>query len=181
MPDYSEGKIYSIRTHQTDEIYYGSTTQPLSYRFNDHKSNYKRYLKYETNYVSSFEVLKYNDAYIELVENYPCENREQLSKREGEIIRSNECVNKRIEGRTLEEWHTDNMETTKERIKNYYNKNRDKILQYQTKYRETKGDKIEARQKTKKVCECGTEVSKRHFSRHLQSIHHKEYINKQNK
>ena len=33
-------------------------------------------------------------------ENYPCENEEQLNKREGEIIREIGTVNKQIAGRT---------------------------------------------------------------------------------
>jgi predicted GIY-YIG superfamily endonuclease len=43
--DYKNGKIYAIRSHQTDEIYIGSTTQSLSKRFSNHKSKYKLYLE----------------------------------------------------------------------------------------------------------------------------------------
>ena len=40
--------------------------------------------------------------YIELYEEYPCENIEQLRKREGEIIRElKPTLNKRIEDRTI--------------------------------------------------------------------------------
>jgi len=60
----------------------------------------------------SGEILQYPDAYIELIENFPCENKEQLNKREGEIIRSMDCVNKRIAGRTMPEYRKD----TKDRI-----------------------------------------------------------------
>ena len=31
---------------------------------------------------------------IELVENYPCNSKEELEKKEGEYIKNNECVNK---------------------------------------------------------------------------------------
>ena len=65
------GKIYSIRSHQTDLIYIGSTIETrLSARLSKHRSDYKRYImsgKFNY-YVSSFEILKYNDAYIELIE-----------------------------------------------------------------------------------------------------------------
>ena len=42
MPDYSKGKIYTIRC-RTDEtlIYVGSTIQPLNRRFSKHKTEYK--------------------------------------------------------------------------------------------------------------------------------------------
>lgn len=29
MPDYNKGKIYSLRSHQTNDIYIGSTCQKL--------------------------------------------------------------------------------------------------------------------------------------------------------
>ena len=42
MPDYSKGKIYTIRCFNDDtKIYVGSTTQTLSKRFGDHKSHSK--------------------------------------------------------------------------------------------------------------------------------------------
>ena len=42
-----------------------------------------------------------NVFYIELVEDYPCENHYQLRKREGELIREMKpTVNKQIECRT---------------------------------------------------------------------------------
>ena len=45
MRDYSQGKIYCIRSHETDLIYIGSTIQPLSIRMGKHRDSYKRYLK----------------------------------------------------------------------------------------------------------------------------------------
>ena len=43
---YANGKIYTIRSHQTDKYYIGSTTQPLSKRFYQHKQLYKRFFKH---------------------------------------------------------------------------------------------------------------------------------------
>jgi hypothetical protein len=39
---------------------------------------------------------KYDDVRIELIEEFPCENKMELNKREGHYIRTLECVNKRI-------------------------------------------------------------------------------------
>ena len=39
--DYKNGKIYTIRSFQTDKYYIGSTCTMLSKRFSNHKSNYK--------------------------------------------------------------------------------------------------------------------------------------------
>ncbi len=37
MPNYANGKIYTIRFHNSNEIYIGSTTQSLPVRFGGHK------------------------------------------------------------------------------------------------------------------------------------------------
>ena len=66
MPDYSLGKVYCVRSYQTDKIYIGSTCQKyLSTRFQEHKRI--------TNKTTSKIIVDYGDAYIELLENFPCE------------------------------------------------------------------------------------------------------------
>ena len=47
---------------------------------------------------------------IELIENYCCECKEELLRREGHYIRENECVNKLIAGRTKKEYKSENKE-----------------------------------------------------------------------
>jgi hypothetical protein len=81
--------LYSIRSHQTEKYYVGSTYQTLSKRFSDHKRNYKRYLKNSGKYCASFDILKYDDAYIELLESCSGLDRYSLYKKEGEYIRAN--------------------------------------------------------------------------------------------
>ena len=145
--DYKNGKIYSIRSYQTDQIYIGSTTQSLSKRFSKHKSDYKKYIKCNNIcYISSFKILQFEDAYIELLEECPCENKEQLCKREGELIRIYDCVNKVISGRTRKEYKEQN----KDKIKEYYDKNKDTILEKQKiLYQENKDKKKEYYNKNK--------------------------------
>ena len=58
------GRVYTIRSHQTDDIYIGSTTQTLSQRMTDHRKNYKQYLDKKRNYITSYEIVQYEDAYI---------------------------------------------------------------------------------------------------------------------
>ena len=105
MPDYSKAKIYAIKSDQLDKIYIGSTCRPLNIRFNEHKSKKNNLTKEK-----SKEILVFNDAKIYLIENYPCNNKDELRKREGEIIRQNNCVNKQIAGRSTKEWIEDNKE-----------------------------------------------------------------------
>jgi hypothetical protein len=111
--DYKEAKIYAIRSYQTDKIYIGSTCQPLYKRFYQHK---------KMNDTSSKEILDLNDAYIELLENFPCSNRDELKKREGELIRDNNSVNKNVAGRNRCQWYKDNKKTILEKQHERYNK-----------------------------------------------------------
>lgn len=108
MPNYANSKIYAIRSNQTDKIYIGSTVQPLSVRMAQHRAEHKNG---RTDACSSTEIMQYADAYIELIEEIKCENKDQLRKREGEIIRNTaNCVNKCIAGRTKADWTQENKE-----------------------------------------------------------------------
>ena len=129
---YNTSMIYTIRSPTTDKYYIGSTTQKLCKRFSDHKINYKLYLKGAFNFITSFELLELGDAYIELLEEINCNNKTQLVKREGELIREHkkDCVNKRIDGRTPKEYNIDN----KEHIKQYRIDNKEHIKEYGKRY-----------------------------------------------
>ena len=94
MPDYQKGKIYKIISNETDEVYIGSTTQTLSLRLGGHKRNYKKYLNNKYSYTTSYNILKYDDVKIILIEECPCDNREQLLKREQYYIDNMDCINK---------------------------------------------------------------------------------------
>lgn len=115
MNKFLKAQIYTIRSHQTDDIYIGSTTQLLCRRFADHKNNYTRYLAGRYNNVTSFKIVKYEDCYIELLEAFPCETKAELCKREGELIRLHKCVNKYIAGRTKLEYYQTNKEQINEK------------------------------------------------------------------
>lgn len=68
MTDYKKGKIYAIKSKETEEVYIGSTCTTLKKRMSSHISNYKRSLlgvKPEMD-SNSGKILKYADAYIEL-------------------------------------------------------------------------------------------------------------------
>ena len=130
MPNYQNGKIYTIRSHQTDKVYVGSTTQALSVRMGGHRADFKSYNKGVGNYVTSFELLKYDDAYIELIELYPCNSKVELDRGEGVYIRQMDCVNKRIAGRTSVEYYQDNKEQIKEYRAEYYQDNKEAFREY---------------------------------------------------
>jgi hypothetical protein len=112
MVNYQNSKIYKIWSPQTDKIYIGSTVKLLCRRMADHKSDYKAYLEGRQHFISSYKLIELSDCAIELIENYSCNSREELNKREGEIIRQNKdnCVNYQIAGRTKLQWRNDNNE-----------------------------------------------------------------------
>ena len=155
MPNYQNAKIYKLWCHETDEIYIGSTTNLLSKRLKQHKY---------PNYTASSRILfeKSNNVMIELIENYPCENKDQLNKREGELIRELDCVNKLIAGRTNQQ---------------YYQDNRDKIIEYQKQYRQENCDKIREKQDEKITCKCGCKIMRRNLARHMQTDNHIQLMN----
>ena len=126
MVNYQHGKIYSIRSPHSELIYIGSTTRRLSERFGKHKSPLNR--------CSSKQVIDLGDAYIELVEEYPCSNKEDLQRREGQIIRNMICVNKQIAGRTKDEYYQDNIEDIIIKRKQYYKDNTEIIRIKQNQY-----------------------------------------------
>jgi len=94
----ADGKIYKIISDSTDKIYIGSTTKKkLSERLSQHRKDYRKWLKNPKKYdrITSFEILKYCDCRIVLIENYPCNNKDELRQRE-EFYRKeyiNNCVN----------------------------------------------------------------------------------------
>lgn len=126
MPNYQQSKIYKLWSPSKNLVYYGSTVQTLAQRLTKHKNHYKTYEK-TNHYYSSFIILECEDYKIELIEEYPCNNKEQLLKKEGEYIRTNECVNFEIAGRTNKEYYKDNKEKYIERSKKYYNDNKKQI------------------------------------------------------
>ncbi len=69
MPDYNNGKIYTVRFNKSNEIYIGSTTQSLAVRFGGHKNHYKcsLYQLIKSKYNGDWSV-----CYYELYENYSC-------------------------------------------------------------------------------------------------------------
>lgn len=141
--DYNKGKIYVIRNHINDNLYVGSTTQTLSKRLSYHKSDSqnKKYKLYQ-----AIDELGFENFYIELIENYPCDTKEQLTAREGYFIRLFGTFvngyNKNIAGRTLKEWFQDNKDEIAKQAKQYYEENKEKILDYGRLYKKNHKEEI---------------------------------------
>lgn len=64
--------------------------------------------------------MKYDDVCIELIEEFPCNSKVELLKREGEIIKQTpNCVNRCVAGRTKKEWDEANREHVRQYSKMY--------------------------------------------------------------
>ena len=129
MPDYSLGKIYKIVGN--GKVYVGSTTRPLlCQRMTEHRSKCKLWKEGKEKYkISSFECLEDPKCYIELLEVYPCDSRDELHKCERKWIDALECINKVIPTRTVKEYDKTYREQIKERKKKEYDKNKIQINQ----------------------------------------------------
>jgi len=146
---YNHSKIYKICSNKTDKIYIGSTTQILAKRLYEHVLNYKQYLKTNTKYISSIEIIKLEDYYIVLIEECNFNNKEQLLKREGEIIKLNinNVINNRIAGRTHKEYQNDNKEHIAEQKKQYRQDNKEHLTEQKIQYRQDNKEHIAECQK----------------------------------
>jgi len=129
MPSFNNGKIYKLWSPQGDDIYIGSTTQSLSVRKAEHKRTCNN------DFCCSSKILfqKYDDVRIELIEEFPCENKMELNKREGHYIRTLDCINKQIPGRTRKEIN--------ERQRNYRENNIEKIIERRQKNKEKENER----------------------------------------
>ena len=146
MVDYQKAKIYRIVNDINGMCYYGSTTQTLSMRMSKHRWSLKNLTR--KTYLKFGEI---TDCKIFLVENYPCENKEQLLKRERFFVENNSCVNKQMPGRSIPE------------SKAFYRlNNKDKINK-------------------KSSCDCGGKFTCGNKSKHVKTTKHILYIeNKSN-
>lgn len=155
MPDYQNGKIYKIVCDTTNKVYYGSTTKKyLSSRLNTHKHAYLNNLN---SYTSRY-VLEGGNYSIILVENYPCNSKDELHQRERYYIENNNCVN-RVNPYIS---NIEKIENKKQVWQNWYSTNKD-IL------KEKKQQKIN--------CECGGLYTHNHKSTHYKTKKHLDFIN----
>jgi hypothetical protein len=183
MPDYQKGKIYKLISPSKNLVYYGSTIQTLSQRLGGHIRDKKVVIKTNNKHrsCSSFLVLECGDYKIELVEDYPCNNKQQLEKKEGEYIRNNECVNKNVAGRTDKEYYIDNVDKLKEQGKQYYNNNVDKVKEKHKEYYNDNVVKISERIKKNRENnpEKFKERSKKYYNNNVDKVKEKkkEYYN----
>jgi hypothetical protein len=141
--NYQNGKIYRLDCLTTNEVYIGSTCQPtVAKRLTQHVSAFKRWKNTGKKYTSSFPIIERDNYNITMIELYPCNSKDELSSREGYFIRSMVCVNKQVAGRSRQDYYEANREQILENKKDYYEANKEQILEKHKKYCEDNYEQI---------------------------------------
>jgi hypothetical protein len=147
MPDYSQGKIYKITNDFNDKVYIGSTCERLNIRFHKHRFDSKKDDKQNRPLYQLMNEIGIERFRIDLIENYPCNDKIALGQREGHFIREMGTLNIRIEGRSRKSYYQDNIDYFKEHNKTYRHENKDLIKEYQMDYRQDNADTIQQYQR----------------------------------
>jgi hypothetical protein len=173
MVNYQDGKIYKLVSFQTKNVYIGSTCEQLSARKSKHKSHYKMYLEGKINYITSIELLQFDDVDIVLLEKYPCESKEELHSRERQYIESTpNCINKYVPTRTQKQWREANTDKLRVNSERYKSLKMDELKNYKKNYYIKNKDKFKEKMKISYTCSCGSEVKLCKKARHDRTKKH---------
>lgn len=180
---YANGKIYKLVSKNLEhtEFYVGSTITELRKRLYKHKHDAVKYPTYKV--YDYFNKVGWNNVSIILIENHPCNNVDELKRRERFWIEKDKpTLNMTIPLRTDQEYYQDNKEKIKERVRQYVEENKEKVKQRRKEYTEKHKEQNRQRakehyEKNKTVnveCECGCVVRKRWLKEHKKSKQHTE-------
>ena len=201
MSKYQNGKIYKIVDVGYNKCYIGSTCEELSQRMARHRHSYNTYLKLNKNLERShllFDEFGIENCQIILVEAYPCNSREEFVRKEGEHIKTTECVNKYIAGRTVAEYESENkeqrlasnrvsmkkpyernLEKFIRRAKDYYKNHTEEISQKDKARYEANKDSVLKKLSEKMIRECGVTYTHGHRARHQRTQRHQHFLHQQ--
>jgi len=179
MNKYENSKIYKIVNPNTDKIYIGSTCQKyLCNRFVGHKQDYKNFKSGKDRKHSNSTLIfdasdNIYDTKIILIEKFPCNSKEELQKREFEIITNTKnCVNS-CNGKYI----NDIKKYQKEWIREYRKNNKEKVNQLNNERRAKNKDKINEKARLNIItCECGSVIRKDNLFRHCKTIKHQSFL-----
>jgi hypothetical protein len=152
MGDYLQSIIYKLYSPSHPEIplYYGSSKNPLYKRKGSHKGDYKKGKN-----STAFQILCYDDWVMEVVENYSCNNAQELRDRERWWISNNPCVNQRMKPYDKKKadkvYYEEHKEELKTHSKAYYEEHKDECRkqhrEYYKQYYEENKEKVKQQKK----------------------------------
>ena len=170
--DYSKGKIYKLVNNINDEIYVGSCTSSLGKRKYVHKSPNSNC----TGVKDMYDNIGWDQLDIVLIENYPCENSDELRRRErywyDELKPSLNRVKPYAYVEDKRAVKLKYFYANKDKQKKYYEDNRQRVLDRCKEYRKKNDAKIKEREHEKATCECGAVVNRKVLPRHRRTVKH---------
>lgn len=145
MVKYQDSKIYKIVLDDCDEVYVGSTTRALCARMAGHRANAKTT---NASHVHRFiNEYGWDKAHIILIENYPCQSKEELKKKEREWIEQIGTLNRRIPLRDWKEYYDIHKEEKRQYYKEWSERNHERLKAYSIEYRERNKDELYEKKK----------------------------------
>lgn len=177
--DYSKTWMYYIQIG--DKRYYGhSTNEYVSHYLSTHRSKYRQAIR--NNKITRqlhkdmFAInMKPEDINLTLIEYYKCNDVNEARKRERELLESYEkslLSNVRVPSRDIKEW----CEVCKEYHKQYYETNKEHILERVKEYNEANKERITEQQKQPFECACGSIIRYDNKARHEKSKRHLQWL-----
>lgn len=181
---YHDSKIYKLTNTIDDNIYIGSTIESLNTRFNKHKSHRNVYGNRKV--YQHFNAIGWDNVNIELIANIRCENfAELIIEEDRHIVLLNPSLNEKRARRTPEQYRIDNaakiheytnLESTKQRKKEYLNENKEYFKEQKKEYVEKNKAAILEWRNTKRDCVCGVQYTNANILRHNLTKRHTEFI-----
>ena len=151
---YQKSKIYKVINDQMPGlVYIGSTVNALSKRLSQHRAPANRARSRVFQQCGKMEIF--------LIENFPCNTRDELVSRERYYVENTDCINKQIPGRTKKE---------------YRDGHKEEISEYMKIYRDENKEILNEKKKEVCVCVCGRSYTKSNKFHHEKSTHHIDYV-----
>ena len=160
--DYSKCVIYKIQHKDNNDLLYVGHTTNFTKRKNEHKSGVNN-VKGNAYNVKLYQMIRENggwdDFNMVVIKDFPCENKQQATTEEDRIMREMKAtMNTNRASHSRKEYSQDN----KEYFREYYEKNKEKIL--------TKNNKV-------CICECGKQYTYSNRLQHEKSKFHLNFLN----
>jgi hypothetical protein len=171
MNRYENGKIYKLVNNEDDKIYVGSTCLPLSKRLYGHRADAKR--RPDKASYKHLNEIGWDNVQIVLIEEFACENKMELLKRERHFFdQLKPELNRNRPFITAEE----EAERKRDYCKQYHNDHAEQLNLKKKEYSKDNKDALREKRMMKEECECGTMIAHGTIARHKKSKLHAELM-----
>jgi hypothetical protein len=188
MPDYAKTIIYKLVNYDYPELVYVGSTTNFTKRKQHHKNRClnEKYKKHNLKvYVNIREYDGWDNWNMIKICDYPCENRREAELKEDEYMTELKAnMNMIRASRTQKQYREDNREKiqqyredNREKMKEYRDNNKEKIQEYGKEYYETNKNTILENNREKITCKCGSVIIRNSIKRHERTKKHINLMN----